>query len=124
MTLISSTVARAATVNLVFEQGTDFSHIVGIQNPDGSIFALTGYSARMQVRPTVDSGTLLFELTVGNGRVAINTLTGQITLTVSSADTTLMTWRSGVYDLEIVSGSSVVTRIMQGNATLSLEVTR
>lgn len=124
MTLISSTIARAATVNLVFEQGADFTHLVGLQNDDGSIFSLTGYTARMQVRPTVASSTILFELTVGNGRISVNAVAGQISLIVSSTDTAAMTWRSGVYDLEIVSGGGVVTRIMQGNATLSPEVTR
>ncbi len=124
MTLISSTVARAATVNLVIEQGTDFSHLVGIQNADGSIFPLTGYTARMQIRPTVDSITVLLELTVANGRISVNAIAGQLTLAIANADTAAVTWRSGVYDLEIVSGGGVVTRIMQGNATLSLEVTR
>ena len=124
MTLISSVVARAATVNLVIEQGTDFSHIVGLTNSDGSVLNLTGYDARMQIRSTVTAATTLYELTVSNGRISVNALAGQLTLNIPSAVTAAMTWRSGVYDLEIISGTSVVTRIMQGNATLSLEVTR
>lgn len=124
MPLVSSVVARAATVNIVIEQGTDFSHVVGLTNSDGSVFNLTGYTARMQIRSTVASVAVLFELTVGNGRIIMNGAAGQLTLTITSIDTTAMTWRSGVYDLEIVSVAGVVTRIMQGNATLSLEVTR
>lgn len=124
MPLISSTVARAATVNLVIEQGTDFSHVVGLTNSNGSIFPLTGYDARMQIREQASSITVLFELTVGNGRIVVNGAAGQLTLKIANADTSLLSWRSGVYDLEIISSSGVVTRIMQGNATLSLEVTR
>ena len=124
MTLISSVIARAATVNLVIEQGANFSHIVGLTNSDGSIFNLTGYEARMQIRPTVASSTVLLELTVVNGRISVNAPAGQLTLSISNADTAAMTWRSGVYDLELISGAGIVTRIMQGNATLSLEVTR
>lgn len=124
MTLISSVVARAAIVNLVIEQGTDFSHIVGLTNSDGSVFNLTGYDARMQIRSTVSAATILYELTVGNGRIELSALAGQLRLNIPSAVTAAMTWRSGVYDLEIISGAGVVTRVMQGNATLSLEVTR
>lgn len=124
MAVISSVVARAATVNLVIEQGADFSHIVGLTNSDGSIFVLTDYDARMQIRTTVSTETVLHELTVSNGGIVINELAGQLTLVISNADTTLMTWRSGVYDLEIISDLGIVTRIMQGSATLSPEVTR
>lgn len=124
MTLISSVVARAATVNLVIEQGADFSHIVGLTNSDGSVFDLTGYDARMQIRSSVATITTLYELTVSNGRIELNELAGQLRLNIPNAVTTAMTWRSGVYDLEIISGAGLVTRIMQGNATLSLEVTR
>jgi hypothetical protein len=124
VTLISSVVARAAIVNLVIEQGTDFSHIVGLTNSDGSVFNLTGYDARMQIRSTVTAATTLYELTVSNGRIELNAIAGQLRLNIPSAVTAAMTWRSGVYDLEIISGTSIVTRIMQGNATLSLEVTR
>lgn len=124
MPLISSVIARAATVTLIIEQGTDFFHIVSLTNADGSAFDLTGYDARMQIRATVESVTPLVSFTVANSRIAINVLTGQITLSLTNTDTTAMTWRSGVYDLEIISGTGVVTRIMQGNATLSLEVTR
>lgn len=124
MTLISSVVARAATVNLVIEQGADFSHIVGLIHDDGSVLDLTGYSARMQIRSTVATITTLYELTVANGRIELNALAGQLRLNIPNTVTAAMTWRSGVYDLEIVSGAGVVTRVMQGNATLSLEVTR
>lgn len=124
MILTSSVVARAATVNLVIEQGTDFSHIVGLTNADGSVFVLTSYDARMQIRPTVASSTITYELTVSNGRIEVNGVAGQLRLNIPSAVTSAMTWRSGVYDLEIISSTGVVTRIMQGNATLSLEVTR
>jgi len=124
VTLISSVVARAAIVNLVIEQGADFSHIVGLTNSDGSVFDLTGYDARMQIRSTVTTATTLYELTVSNGRIELNAIAGQLRLNIPSAVTAAMTWRSGVYDLEIVSSGGIVTRIMQGNATLSLEVTR
>jgi hypothetical protein len=124
MTLVSTVQARAAVVNLVIEQGADFTHIVGLQNSDGSIYVLTGYDARMQIRPTIASATILLSCTVGNGRLVINGAAGQVTIKISNVDTTAMLWRSAVYDLEIISSGGIVTRIMQGNATVNLEVTR
>lgn len=124
MPLVTTSQAKAANVTLVFEQGTDFVHVIGLKNSDGTIFVLTGYSARMQIRETISSVNPVLELTTANGRISINGSAGQLTLSVTNADTSAFTWRSGVYDLEIISGSNVVTRIMQGNATVSLEVTR
>jgi len=124
MTLVSSVQTRAATVNLVFEQGADFSHIVGLQNSDGSVFSLVGYTARMQIRELTSSALTLLDLNTGNGRITVNGAAGQLTLTVNNTDTSAFTWRSGVYDLEIVSSGGLVTRVMQGNATVNLEVTR
>lgn len=123
MPLVSSTQARAVTVPLIIQQGADFSHVLGLQNSDGTVFVLTGYSAKMQVREVVGSAVILLELSTTNNRIAINGLAGQMTLTLANALTTAMTWRSGVYALEITSGAGLVTRVMEGSITLSPEVT-
>jgi hypothetical protein len=49
---------------------------------------------------------------------------GTITLTISATDTAALTSGRGVYDLELVSGSGIVTRLLQGVATISRNVTR
>jgi hypothetical protein len=123
MPLVSSAQARAVTVPLIIQQGTDFSHVVSLQNSDGSVFVLSGYSAKMQVKEQVVSVTPLLELSTVNGRISVNGLAGQLTLTLTNALTTAMTWRSGIYDLEITSGAGLVTRVMEGSITLSPEVT-
>lgn len=48
-----------------------------------------------------------------------------VTLNISAADTTLMTFTTGVYDLEMVSGATpaVVTALLSGRVTVSKEVT-
>lgn len=123
MPLISTTQTRAVNVSLVIQQGSDFSHTISLQNSDGSVFVLSGYSGKMQIREVVGGITVLAELSTTNGRMLINGLAGQLTLSLTNAQTAAMTWRSGVYDLEITSGSSVTTRIMEGRVTLSPEVT-
>lgn len=124
MALVSSTQARAVIVDLMIQQGTDFSHTVSLQDSDGSVFVLSGYTAKMQIRESASSGTILFELSTANGRIAVNGPAGQVTLTITNVDSSAITWRDGVYDLEITSGAGAVTRVMEGNVSVSLEVTR
>jgi hypothetical protein len=89
-------------------------------------FSLTGYSARMQVRRTIDSDTFLLNLTTQNGALIVNPTAGdvnKISINVSAATTASVT-TSGVYDLEIISTENIVSRVLQGSFTLSPEVTR
>jgi hypothetical protein len=68
------------------------------------------------VRATLESAEALIELTTGNGRIALGGSAGTITLTISATDTAALTAGRGVYDLELVSGSGIVTRLLQGVA--------
>lgn len=83
---------------------------------------LAGYTARMDIKDRV-GGTELFSLTTENGRIVLDNINATITLTVSATDTEAMTWRKGVYDLELVSGTGVVTAVLTGTVTVAREVT-
>lgn len=85
--------------------------------------SLSGYTARMQIRARVTSSTTLLELTTANSRITIDDTTKLITLSLTAAVTAGLTWRQGVYDLEMVSGG-VVETIMYGNVKVLKEVTR
>jgi len=123
----------AGTYNMTCEQGTTFTRIIKLKEPDpadptGSTyldFDLQNYTARMQVRRTQSSTTPQVELTTENGRIEIEPAgaTGLIRLYMDDATTAALT-SDGVYDLEIVSATGVVSRVIQGTFTLSLEVTR
>lgn len=124
----------AGIYNLTCEQGADFLRSIILKYPDandptGSTylnFDLAGYTARMQVRRTVESSTTMVSLTtdVGGG-IAIEPAStkGEIRVTMSAATTAALD-SNGVYDLEIISGSGTVSRVIQGTFTLDLEVTR
>ena len=84
---------------------------------------LTGYTARMQIRPTVDSATVLTTLTTENGGITINTIDASITLNISATETAAYTWQTAVYGLELVIGTDVVP-FANGTLTLVKEVTR
>ncbi len=114
----------AGTYNLVIEQGATFTATVTWRDAANALVNLTGYTARMQIRATVAAGTFAIELTNANGRIVLGGALGTIDLTIAAADTALIGAGSYVYDLELVSGSAVVTRLIQGTATVVAEVTR
>jgi len=125
---------RAGTYNFTCEQGSTFTRLIELEEPDlvadptGNTFVpidINGYSARMQVRRTIESTSYLVYLTTENGGLTINPADADNQIVISMADeVTASISVSGVYDLEIESPEGVVSRILQGVFTLSPEVTR
>ena len=113
----------ATTYDILIEQGATYSQVVTYKE-SGVAVNLTGYTARMQVRSTLESASTVVELTTANGRIALGGAAGTITLTISATDSAALTAGRGVYDLELISGSGIVTRLLQGVATISRNVTR
>jgi hypothetical protein len=83
---------------------------------------LTGYTAEMDIKDKV-GGTVLFTLNTTNARIVIDSAAKTITMNVSAADTTLITWSRGVYDLEMYSPSGATTTIFSGNISVVKQVT-
>jgi hypothetical protein len=121
----------AGVYNFTVEQGTSFTRLIEIEYPDPDDltvfvpFDLTGYSASMQIRRTIDSATPQITLTDSNGRIEIQSasVANAIRLTLSPEETALVE-TDGVYDIEIEDNSGVVSRILKGTVTLSRQVTR
>jgi len=79
----------------------------------------------MQIRAKIDDVTPKLELNTTNNRITIaNPIAGEIQLYISATDTSTINWVSGVYDLELVSPSGDVTRLVEGTVSISREVTR
>lgn len=85
---------------------------------------LTGFTARMQIRETVESTTVLHSLTTENGGITLGGAAGTIALTISASDTAAFTFDTAVYDLEVVSAGGVVTEVASGAVLMNDEVTR
>ncbi len=85
---------------------------------------LTGCTARMQIRSEVESPTVLLELSTANGRIALGGAAGTATLNLDAATTAALNWDSGVWDLEITHPGGEVSRMAEGTASVSPEVTR
>lgn len=83
---------------------------------------LAGFLASMSIKDKV-GGTLLASYTTGNSKILLDNVDKTVTVTVPATETEMYTWKKGVYDLEMVSGTGVVTRLASGKVTLSQEVT-
>ncbi len=65
----------------------------------------------------------LMSLTTTNLRILIDNTTKTIKLDIDALDTAAVTFKKGVYDLELESPAGVVTALMFGNVTVTNEVT-
>jgi hypothetical protein len=114
----------ATKQDILFEQGSKFEFTIQAKNNDGTIKDLSGYQARMQVRPTVGSSTILASATSGGGEITINGPLGIVEVVIGADVVTTYTWDVGVYDLEVYTTTANVIRLTEGFAALHKEVTR
>lgn len=114
----------AAQHDFTIEQGATFTRAFRWLDATGNVVDLTGFTARMQVRANVASPDVLLELTTANDRLVIEPTLGRVSISLDATTTAAITWRKGVYDLELVSGAGEVTRLVAGQITVSREVTR
>lgn len=87
--------------------------------------SLASFTARMQIRATVDATTTLESLTSSAG-ITLDDTEHTITITIAASATAAYDFTEGVYDLELVSGDAtpVVTKLLSGSVFVASEVTR
>ena len=85
--------------------------------------SLAGFAARMQIRETVDSPTVIHEATTQNSQISLDNTTKTIQITLLANVTQNFTFSTAVYSLELYNGFNVIPFIY-GNLTLVQEVTR
>ena len=116
--------------DLIVDQGATVHQVFTIKNSARQIIALTGYTARMQVRrrdiETRDPGLLVIaEYTTGNGYLTVNGAAGTVTLLIPPADTAEYEAGTYVYDIEVeTANAGDTTRIIQGKFIVRAEVTK
>lgn len=115
----------AGIYNITIEQGADFSLPLTWRDGTNTVVDVTGYSARMQIRESYDSEDYIVSLTSSvNGGITLGGIAGTILVEIPAAVTAIMSQSAAVYDLEMVSSTGAVTRLVQGNVYVSREVTR
>ena len=109
----------AGFVELTIEQGASFSTTVTVNDTTGAPTNLTNFSGQAQLRKSYYSST------ANNFSVSItNAPAGELTISLSAANTANLTPGRYVYDLLITSPANVKTRVIEGIATVLPSVTR
>ena len=123
----------AARYSFIVEQGATTNIQLKWEDENG-VIDLSGYSGRMQIRPTVDSETVYLTLSSSldvdgtglnmsgsDGETAVQS--GSIGIYISAAQYAELNFDTAYYDLEMMSGNEV-TRLLEGQVKLSKNVTR
>lgn len=123
---------------ILIEQGATLDFEIQYRDSNNQPVDLSGYGARMQIRPTVDSSTVYITLSssyvpgascisLSGSRALKPPTSGALGIFISACDTATFNFSDAVYDLEIFTNFNncdYVTRILQGPVRLSKEVTR
>jgi hypothetical protein len=109
----------AIYANLTVDQGSDFTSTVSVVDALNAPLDLTGYTFRGQVRKTYTSSTAVDFTLISNAPS-----TGDILLSLSSAQTAEMKAGRYHYDVEIVSAGNTVTRVLEGQLEVTPRATR
>jgi len=103
-------------------QGSTFTETLTVRigaNP----LNITGYQARMMVRSTPSSSTVVLNLNTENGKISITGATGTINLSLTAAEMDAVAPRTYRYDLELVTGDTVIP-LLEGAFIVKPQVTR
>lgn len=107
----------AQKVNLIVDQGTTFSTSFTVNDDNGDPIDFTGYTGNSQIRKHyTSSNSVSFTVSANSS--------GVVTLTLNSNSTSNLVAGRYVYDVEMVSGGNVTSRIVEGVVTVTPQVTR
>ena len=110
----------AAYLEITIEQGANLTSTVTVSDTQGDAVNLSTYSASAQIRKSYysSSANTLTATITGNAN-------GQITLSMSAANSAALTPGRYVYDLIITNSvDNSVTRVVEGTAVVLPSVTR
>tara|TARA_B100000085_G_C18341045_1_gene430312 strand:+ start:171 stop:500 length:330 start_codon:yes stop_codon:yes gene_type:complete len=102
--------------NIFIDQGSDFAMTVDLTQSVGTL-DLTGYTARGSIKKTYSSTTKV-DFTIN-----VDVTDTELDISLSNSQTGAMKAGRYVYDIEIVSSSSHVTRVLEGQLEITPRVT-
>lgn len=109
----------ATIANIFIDQGANYSNIITVSGTNGSALDLTGYTVASQMRKSYSSST------AHNLNAAVyNAASGQVRMTLTAAQSEAIPPGRYLYDLEITSGSGAKTRVVEGVATVTPQITQ
>lgn len=120
--------------NLTMWQGSTFGLSIIVKDANNAVQNLTNFGARIQIRPSYDSGTITETLTTSNNEIGIDGANGNVIIELAASrtanipvdltSTSKPPKSSYVYDLELIDGAGKVSKLLYGDVTVYGEVTR
>jgi hypothetical protein len=121
--LVTSKTANSVTLNQVNSAAYSAYASGGILSWNTPI-PLTGYTALMQIRETLESTAIIAELSTANNRIIIDPINFTISIKLPSTITGTFTFDSAVYSMELTDNQNNVIPFLSGSVSLTKEVTR
>jgi hypothetical protein len=112
--------------NIVIDQGETWIKSITWKDSGGVPYDLSDYGARMMVRKHYadnDKGQPLVSLTDTDG-ITLGAAVDNIVITIEDSVTETIPGATYYYDLELISPSQEVTKLLRGKVTVLPEVTR
>ena len=129
----------AAKYLFIIEQGTTVNFGIQYKDSNGNPIDLTGYSGRMQFKSNYADNNPITYLTLSSSLNSDGTglnfsgsdgvtppSSGSIGIYIAACTSSMLTFNTAYYDLEIYSGSGncpVVSRVLEGQVRISKQVT-
>lgn len=107
------------TTNLFIDQGAEFYRTMTVTDTNKVIINLTNCVINAQLRKNYTSSTFVPIVTT-----ILNVALGKVAISLSAATTAAITNGQYVYDVELTSVEGKIYRILEGNVTISPNVTR
>ena len=108
-------------LDITIEQGSTFSRSITLTDSNNDPIDISNDTFRGQVRKhpkqdVIEASFAFAFITDGTD--------GKVAMTISHEDTSTMTYGRNVYDIEWVKANGTVTRLLEGTATVTAEVTQ
>lgn len=110
-----------ARANIIIDQGADFSTSLTVKKDDGTATNLTGYTAAGQIRKHYASANATAAFTIV---FDVDPTTGILAIELSKTVTNAIEAGRYVYDVELTSSGDKTTRLVEGIATVTPQVTK
>jgi hypothetical protein len=124
----------AGRYSFILEEGATFNLQLNWTDALGTPIDLTGYHARMQIRPSLESNDIILSLSSsfdsdGNG-ISLNGTSGDepfesgsIAIQIAAQSSEGLDFVNAYYDLELINEEFVI-RLLEGRVQLSKNITR
>ena len=113
---------RPISINPVVDQRTDTVYKLVVKDAHGEDVDLSGYTAKMELRPYALAKRCYDSLTTENGRLVVEG--NGVTVVFPAGVTAGYKFREAVYDLVIISADGLQYRIAEGDVNIREGVTR